>query len=247
MAELPAWRDAEPKTLWEATTFNPLEDIAEQAEQLERHLQRQIDEREQVLREKWSHDPEVQAEAFLDLKESEARVRVLRGAFFLAAFSHFELEVLARSRALDATEDEYGGSTDGRHNRVLRALRVMFTRWRERRRAGGPRMDSATDGIKALKGRLRTVIVDYDNLYTRVSQLKELRNELAHGAGFAPESGKRIKQLRLKGDVLVDEDPRLGEVILLREGFLAEATDELSLVLLWCRRACRASRGCCAR
>ena len=101
-------------------------------------------------------------------------------------------------------------------------------------------MDSATDGIKALKGRLRTIIVDYDNLYTRVSQLKELRNELVHGAGFVPKSAKRIEHLRLKGDVLFEEDPWLGEVILLRDGFLAETVDDLRRVLLWCRRARRA-------
>ena len=83
MAELPNWRDAQPVTLTKLTAFDALAEIAEEAAQLERHLQDRIDEREQVSREKLSNDPEVQAEAFLVSKEAEARVRILRGAFFL--------------------------------------------------------------------------------------------------------------------------------------------------------------------
>ncbi len=90
------------------------------------------------------------------------------------------------------------------------------------------REPSTRDALRALKPTLGQCVTDWDNMYQRISELRFLRNELAHGAGFCrPESEKELSNLIKRNEISYSEGSFLimdrERVLTLENGFLEAA------------------------
>lgn len=104
----PHWRDVQPRDFYEYAEFSMLQEIRLEATHLVSAFQARLEERRQ---QPLPADPDDAGEEFADREYFPARVRLLRGGFFLVAFSYFEFEILGLcARVAPDSESRRGGA-----------------------------------------------------------------------------------------------------------------------------------------